>query len=56
MDDLRALDFVAKFFAGLLGVAGISVEGGETLPMNVTTKEFSTAESTVPSALKTEPV
>jgi hypothetical protein len=53
MDDLRALDFVAKSFAGLLGVAGIRVEGGEALPMNVTTKLFSAAESTVPSALIT---
>jgi hypothetical protein len=56
MDDLRALDFDAKSFAGLLGVAGIRVEGGEAVDINLTTKPFNTAASTVPSALKTDPV
>jgi hypothetical protein len=53
MEVLRLLDFVAKSFAGLLGVAGARVAGGEALARNVVTKPFKTAESTVPSALIT---
>jgi hypothetical protein len=53
MEVLRASDLVAKSLAGLFGVAGARVAGGEAVLRNVVTKPFKAAESTVPSALIT---